>query len=82
MTALNKAIRLAGGQAALGRIVGVGRSSVNKWVKLYQGRVPDEHIIPIYLATGVTPHELRPDRHPTPKSGIPENTSSSQKESD
>ncbi|MGJ3447868.1 YdaS family helix-turn-helix protein [Enterobacter sp. PTB] len=65
MTALNKAIHLAGGQAALGRIVGVGRSSVNKWVKLYQGRVPDEHIIPIYLATGVTPHELRPDRHPT-----------------
>lgn len=82
MTALDKAIRLAGGQAALGRIVGVGRSSINKWVKIYQGRVPDDHLISIYLATGVTPHELRPDRHPTPTSGIPENTAPTQKESD
>jgi hypothetical protein len=37
-------------------------------------RVPADRVIPLCQLMGweVTPHELRPDLHPTPISGIPE----------
>ncbi len=72
MTGLTKAIRQAGGQAKLASMLGISRSSVNRWLHKFDGRVPPERLIQIYKFTGVTPHELRPDLHPTPTSGIPE----------
>ncbi|AYN30176.1 hypothetical protein D8682_26260 [Buttiauxella sp. 3AFRM03] len=45
--------------------------TVNRWVTRYNGVVPSDWVLRVYLATGVTPHELRPDLHPTPTSGIP-----------
>ncbi|BBJ59174.1 hypothetical protein EAS17NKHM_025700 [Enterobacter asburiae] len=73
MSGLKKAIKCAGGQAQLARDIGLSRSSVNRWIHKFNGRVPPDHLIQIYQLTGVTPHELRPDLHPTPMSGIPEN---------
>ncbi|EGG5217780.1 helix-turn-helix domain-containing protein [Salmonella enterica] len=73
MTALDRAIKIAGGIRPLGRAIGAYPSQIHKWVHEYNGRVPtSERVFQIYLATGITPHELRPDWHPTPTSGIPE----------
>ncbi|MCI9500210.1 MAG: helix-turn-helix domain-containing protein [Enterobacter hormaechei subsp. steigerwaltii] len=82
MTGLSKAIRCAGGQAKLAQLMGISRSSVNRWIHKFNGRVPPERLIPIYKLTGVTPHELRPDLHPTPTSGIPDGTAITHKEDD
>lgn len=82
MLGLSKAIKNAGGQAKLAREIGLSRSSVNRWVHKFNGRVPPDHLIAIYKLTGVTPHEMRPDLHPTPTSGIPDNTTVNQQEPD
>lgn len=72
MTGLDKAIQRMGNQRRLALALNMRPSSLNKWVHHYQGRVPPDRLIQIYELTGVTPHELRPDLHPTPTSGIPE----------
>ena len=82
MTGLDKAIKVMGNQRQLALAMNVKPSSLNKWVHQYQGRVPSARLIQIYLLTGVTPHELRPDLHPTPTSGIPDNTATTHKEDD
>lgn len=82
MTGLSKAIQQAGGQSKLAAMMGISRSSVNRWLHKFDSRVPPERLIQIYQLTGVTPHELRPDLHPTPTSGIPNNTPKTQKEAD
>ncbi len=73
MKALNAAINAAGNQRRLAKMIGTWPQTVNRWIKRYNGEVPSDFVIPIFMATGVTPHELRPDLHPTPMSGIPEN---------
>lgn len=82
MTGLDKAIKFMGNQRRLALALNMKPSSLSKWVHQYQGRVPPERLIQIYQLTGVTPHELRPDIHPTPTSGIPDNNLKTQKESD
>ncbi|WP_336212104.1 transcriptional regulator [Enterobacter sp. P82] len=83
MTGLDKAIKAMGNQRRLALALNMRPSSLNKWVKQYMGRVPPERLIQIYELTGVTPHELRPDLHPTPTSGIPvQDIPREQKESD
>lgn len=82
MTGLEKAIKFMGNQRRLALALNVRPSSLNKWLHQYQGRVPPERLIHIYQLTGVTPHELRPDLHPNPTSGIPEDTAKTYKESD
>ncbi|MBF0035893.1 helix-turn-helix domain-containing protein [Citrobacter freundii] len=82
MTGLDKAIKKAGNQGKLASMLGISTQSVNRWKKKYNGAIPPERVLPVFFATGVTPHELRPDLHPTPTSGIPDNTSRTQKESD
>lgn len=82
MTGLDKAIKVMGNQRQLALAMNVKPSSLNKWVHQYKGRVPSGRLIQIYQLTGVTPHELRPDLHPTPTSGIPDNTAVNQKDSD
>jgi DNA-binding transcriptional regulator YdaS (Cro superfamily) len=56
--------------------------SVFNWI--IRNRVPSERVIRLCELGGwtVTPHELRPDLHPTPTSGIPDNTAVNQKDSD
>lgn len=58
-------------QAEIGRRLNVSQQTVFKWLNR---RVPAERVIPLceLLNWEITPHELRPDLHPTPISGIPE----------
>lgn len=65
---LQKAIDIAGGQAALARMIGVKQGHVWKWLHKTRAGVPGEQVLPIYHATqgAVTPHELRPDIYPDP----------------
>lgn len=74
MTGLDRAILAAGGKRRLAVALNIKPSSLSRWIHRYQGRVPPARLIQIYQLTGVTPHELRPDLHPTPTSGIPDNT--------
>lgn len=57
---LQKAIRLAGGQSALGRAIGKTQSTVHSWLAR-SGRVPAEQVFAVANATGMTVAELRPD---------------------
>ncbi|MCR9028374.1 helix-turn-helix domain-containing protein [Citrobacter amalonaticus] len=82
MNGLQTAIKAAGNQRRLATLIGTWPQTVNRWVNRYQGIVPAEWVGKIYTATGVTPHELRPDLHPTPTSGIPDNTTVNQQEPD
>lgn len=62
-TPLARAVRLAGGQSALGRIIGRRQSSVRYWLE--NGLpVPAEHVLAIEAQTGVSRRELRPDVYP------------------
>ncbi|MCU6199083.1 helix-turn-helix domain-containing protein [Citrobacter cronae] len=79
---LQRAIDAAGSTKKFAQAIGISEQAVGKWKNKYQGRIPADRVQQVYLLTGVTPHELRPDLHPTPTSGIPDNTSIPQKESD
>ncbi|MFV9075500.1 YdaS family helix-turn-helix protein [Serratia fonticola] len=72
MTGLDRAIVAAGNQRKLALAIGIKPSSLNRWVKKYAGRAPEGRLLKIYEVTGVTPHELRPDIHPNPTSGLPQ----------
>ncbi|HGW6103982.1 TPA: transcriptional regulator [Citrobacter werkmanii] len=81
MTPLERAVAKAGSAKKLATALGLETAmAVSHWKK--RGRVPDIYLQGIYHLTGVTPYELRPDIHPTPTSGIPDNTLKTQKESD
>lgn len=83
MSGLDKAILAAGGKSRLALALDIKPSSLSRWIHKYQGLVPPKRVIQVYEATGVTPHELRPDLHPNPTSGLAdENTTTHQKESD
>ncbi|EDS5034007.1 helix-turn-helix domain-containing protein [Salmonella enterica subsp. enterica serovar Wandsworth] len=60
--AIQKAVRLAGGQSALARAVGVTQGAVWKWLNNLQ-KVSPENAVAISIATRgeVKPYELRPD---------------------
>ena len=59
--ALAKAIKKAGSQTNLAKLLGTRQSTVHKW--LYeQGKAPANYVIAIHdLNLGVTAHDLRPD---------------------
>lgn len=61
--ALQKAVSLAGGQSATARICKVSQTAVWKWLQSGK-RLPAEHVLPMAAATGVPPHQLRPDIYP------------------
>lgn len=63
-TAIEKAVRIAGGQSALAAEIGgkVRQGYVWKWLKA--GRVPPPYVLAVERATGVPRHELRPDIYP------------------
>lgn len=58
-------------QSEIGRHLNVSQQTVFKWLK---GQVPSGRVIPFcrLMQWEITPHQLRPDLHPTPISGIPE----------
>lgn len=68
MTGIENAIRQSGSASALGMAVGVTKMAVSLWRK---NGVPADRVLQIHNATGVTPHELRPDLYPNPTDGIP-----------
>lgn len=63
--ALERAVRIVGGQTALAQILGKSQSHVWYWLNK-GGRVPAEHAVIIEAATKgeVTRHQLRPDVFP------------------
>lgn len=64
MSPLQRAVEIAGSQAALAERIGKQQQHVQYWLKV--GKVPGEHVIPIEqaVAGAVTRHELRPDLYP------------------
>lgn len=66
MNGLTKAIKCAGTASKLAVLLGIKPMSVSRWKNRYQGVVPADRVLQIYGATGVTPHELRPDLYPNP----------------
>ncbi|MEL3520646.1 YdaS family helix-turn-helix protein [Escherichia coli] len=71
MNGLTKAIKSAGTATNLATMLGIKPMSVSRWKNRYQGMVPAARVLQIYAATGVTPHELRPDLYPNPSDGLP-----------
>jgi DNA-binding transcriptional regulator YdaS (Cro superfamily) len=59
---IERAFRLAGGQAEVARRLGVSPQAVSKWSR----RVPAERVLALCAAAGgaVQPWELRPDLYP------------------
>ncbi|MFP2467696.1 transcriptional regulator [Pseudescherichia vulneris] len=71
MTGLDKAIHTAGSAQKLGVLLGVSKMAICLWRKKNNGMVPSSRVLPVFKATGVTPHELRPDLYPNPTDGLP-----------
>lgn len=65
-------------QAEIGNRLKVSQQTVFKWLK---NRVPSERVIPLceLMEWEVTPHELRPDLHPNPTDGLPQQQHSNAK---
>lgn len=71
MNALEKAIAVAGNATKLAELLSTCDMNISHWRNRNGGRVPFTRVLPIYHATGVTPHELRPDLYPNPTDGLP-----------
>ncbi|UMB78842.1 helix-turn-helix domain-containing protein [Dickeya fangzhongdai] len=72
MKALDKAICNMGSATKLAETLGVSPMAISHWKKRHRGIIPSNHVLQIYQATGVTPHELRPDLYPNPTDGLPQ----------
>lgn len=80
MNGLAKAIKEAGTASKLATLLGIKPMSVSRWKTRYKGVVPADRVLQIFQATGVTPHELRPDLYPNPTDGLPQATQNSRPE--
>ena len=58
--ALRDAVKAAGGQSALARLIGTSQAAVWKWVSRRKD-LPAEHVLTVEEATGISRHRLRPD---------------------
>ena len=68
--ALLRAIDIIGGQAELGRELGVTQSGVWYWCR--QGRLPAEFVLKVEALSGIPRTRLRPDIYPAaPKKKLP-----------
>lgn len=56
---LAKARKKAGGNAGIGRGLGITSQAIGQWK-----RVPAERVLDVERITGVSRHELRPDLYP------------------
>lgn len=64
-TPLARAVKAVGGQSALGRLLGVSQATVWYWISTGKS-LRAEHVQTVSTATGIPPHELRPDIFPAP----------------
>ncbi|WP_439412139.1 transcriptional regulator [Enterobacter ludwigii] len=81
--ALQRAIDSVGTARLFAAKLNISEQSVGRWKNKYKGVVPPARVLDVFNATGVTPHELRPDLYPNPTDGIPvKNSAVSPKESD
>ncbi|HCU16924.1 MAG TPA: Rha family transcriptional regulator [Hafnia paralvei] len=69
--ALQRAIESVGNARLFAAKLNITEQSVGKWKNKYNGIVPSARVLEIFHATGVTPHELRPDLYPNPTDGLP-----------
>lgn len=61
--AFSRAVRLAGGQAPLARMVGCTQGAV--WQRLNAGKpISEKWVLKAEAGTGVSKHDLRPDLYP------------------
>ena len=60
---LKEAIRIAGGQTALARLIGVQQGHIWNWLNRNK-KVPASMVLKIEKAVGVSKHDLRPDIYP------------------
>ena len=60
LEAVKKAVEVAGGQTALGNLVGVSQGHIWSWLNRSR-KCPPEKVLQVERATGVSRHELRPD---------------------
>ena len=72
MKALDKPINIAGNASKLAESLDVSAMTVSHWKNRNYGVVPQSRVLTIFKATGVTPHELRPDLYPNPTDGLPQ----------
>ncbi len=63
MTGIEKAIKAAGGQCALARLLGLRQSHIWNWLRR-EGRIPPKRILAVERVTGVSRHELDPSLYP------------------
>ncbi|HEJ7828031.1 MULTISPECIES: transcriptional regulator [Serratia] len=73
MTVLDEVIKNFRSASGLAKALEVTPMTVSQWRHRDKGKVPERHLMKIYELTGITPHELRPDIHPNPTSGLPLN---------
>lgn len=68
LSALKRAVDVAGGQSALARKLGNGCKQQNVWSWLNESKkAPPAFVLAIEKVTGVPAHELRPDLYPESK---------------
>lgn len=60
--AIDKVVRIMGGQSKLARALGITPQAVQQWVS--DGRVSHKRVVDVSRKTGVPCHELRPDLYP------------------
>lgn len=63
LESLEKAIEVAGGQAALAKICKTSQPRIWNWLHRDK-KIPAEYVLTIEKLTGVSRHELRPDIYP------------------
>jgi DNA-binding transcriptional regulator YdaS (Cro superfamily) len=61
---IDDAIKAAGGPTKLAKALGLDHSTIIGWRRA--GRVPAERVRAVSAATGIPPHELRPDLFDAP----------------
>lgn len=77
---LKKKIAIHLSQKEIAAHMDTNQQNVSRWLN---SRVPAERVIPLCELLGweVTPHDIRPDLHPTPVSGIPDGVTLPSKQS-
>lgn len=63
VAALDRAVRIIGGQTATAKLLGLSQTAVWKWINLSRP-LPAEHVLKVEAATGISRHDLRPDIYP------------------
>lgn len=62
-TPVAEAVRAAGSQSALARLLDCSQSTVHLWLRKGQ-HLPAQHVLKVEAATGISRHRLRPDIYP------------------